>query len=116
MTPLDWRRLREEWNIPDRVSVRTVTRILNAAALGAGRPIKRRKLTQRHKQVYLDWPRERLNWNIRSWRRIYGSGESKFMLIILMAYFACGAFGRTAYEQRRIQTAAFGGGSVTVWA
>ena len=74
------RRLREEWNIPNTVSVRTVTRKLNAAGLRSRRPIKHPKLAQRHKQACLDLSRERLNCNIRSWRRIHWSDESKFML------------------------------------
>ena len=61
MLPLKTRtRLREQWDIPNRVSVR---RKDNAAGLRARWLIKRLKLTQGHKQARLDWSLERLNWN-----------------------------------------------------
>ena len=62
------------------VSVRIVIRRLNAQHLRARRPIKRPQLTARHRLARLNWSRDHLQWNIRNWRRVHWSDESRFLL------------------------------------
>lgn len=111
------RLLRENWHTQNRVSIRTVTRRLNNAGLNARRPIKRPLLTQRHRQARLEWARARQNWNIRSWRRIHWSDESRFLLRHVDGRLRVWRSKGTAFSERNVKpTTAFGGGSVTVWA
>jgi len=66
--------LRGKWPIGGRISVRTVVRRLHS------RPVKRPELTLRHRQARLQWSRLHRHWNLRCWKRIYLSDESRFLL------------------------------------
>ena len=93
-----------------------MTRRVGAAGLRVRRPIIRPELTQRHKQACLVRSGERLNWNIRSLRRIHWSDESKFTLCHIDVRLRLWRVRGTTYEQRHVvETTATGGGSVTVW-
>jgi hypothetical protein len=54
-----------------RISRRTVNRRLNSAIFRARRPIKHPLLTIRHKTAMLQWARDHMGWNIRSWKRVH---------------------------------------------
>jgi len=108
--------LRDDWNTPNRVSVRTVNRRLNSARLRARRPIKRPALTRRHRVERYQWAQRHRHWNIRSWRRIHWSDESRFLLRHVDGRMRVWRRRNMAYDQRNIVgTTAFGGGGVTVW-
>lgn len=110
------RYLRDDWNIATRVAVRTVNRRLNNARLRARRPLKRPLLTQRHRQARLEWARYHRHWNIRSWRRVHWTDESRFLLRHIDGRMRVWRQRGTAYNQNNILgTTAFGGGGVTVW-
>ena len=71
--------LRSRWIVNGRISRRTVNRRLNNARFRARRPIKRLLLPIRHKIALLQWPRDHMGWNIRSWQRVHWSDESNFL-------------------------------------
>jgi hypothetical protein len=50
-----------------------VPTILNSAWFRARRPIKRPLLTIRHKTARLQWARDHMGRNIRSWKRVHWS-------------------------------------------
>jgi transposase len=60
------------------ISRRTVNRRLNSARFRLKRPIKRSLLTICHKTVRLQWARDHMGWNIRLWKRVHWSDESRF--------------------------------------
>jgi transposase len=72
--------LRSRWIVNGRISRRTVNRLLTAQGfvLHCMRPIKRPLLTIRHKTARLQWSRDHMGWNIRSWKRVHWSDESPF--------------------------------------
>jgi hypothetical protein len=72
--------LRSRWIVSGRISRRTVNRRLNSARFRARRPITRLLLTIRHKTARLQWARDHMGWNIRSWQRVHWSDESRFLL------------------------------------
>ena len=87
--------LRSQWIVNGRISRQTVNRRLNSAWFRARRPIKRPLLTIRHKTARLRWACDHMGWNIRSWKRVHWSDESRFCRIQLMA--------TSAYGDREIQ-------------
>jgi transposase len=70
--------LRSQWIVNGRISTRTVNRRLNSARFRLKRPIKRPLLTICHKSVRLQWERDHMGWNIRSWKRVHWLDESRF--------------------------------------
>jgi hypothetical protein len=42
--------------------------------------IPKQLLTIRHKTVRLQWTRDHMRWNIRSWQRVHWSNESRVLL------------------------------------
>ena len=84
--------LQSQWIVNGRISRQTVNRRLNSARFHATcrRPIKRPLLTIRHKTAMLQWARDHMGWNIRSWKRVHWSDESGFCRIQLMATSAYG--------------------------
>ena len=87
--------LRSQWIVNGRNSKRIVNRRLNSARFRARKLIKRPLLTIRHKTARLQWARDHMEWNIRSWKRVHWSDESRFCRIQLMA--------TSAYGDREIQ-------------
>lgn len=77
---------------------------------------KKPLLTDRHRNVRLEWARQRKDWTVSDWNSIIWSDESKFNLF--------GNDGRV-FVRRRVgeellpeciqQTVKFGGGNVMVW-
>ena len=110
--------LKREWEQSSGVtsSVRTVRRRLDDVGLFGRAARKRPLLTDRHRQLRLQWAKERKNWGMDQWYKVVWSDESKFNLF--------GSDGRV-YSKRRVgkdylpecvqSTVKFGGRSVTVW-
>ena len=80
--------LRSQWIVNGCISRQTVNRRLNSARFRA--TIKRSLLTIRHKTARVQWARDHMGWNIRSWKRVHWSHESRFCRIQLMATSAYG--------------------------
>ena len=110
--------LRQQWqNLNVQASTRTDHRRLNKAGLKARRPRRRTFLTLDHLRNRIQWAADKLRWNLRTWRRIYWSDESRFLLRFTN--------GRVRVWRRRGQdpfqdnivaeTEMFGGGSIMVW-
>ncbi|KAK7098382.1 hypothetical protein V1264_002693 [Littorina saxatilis] len=108
--------LKRVW-LPNRhLSTRTVRNRLKAAGMAARRVIKRPRLTDDHKRRRLAWCLARQRWNLRTWRRIHWSDESRFLLRVTDGRLRVWRHRNTAYTPRNIrQTVPFGGGSVMVW-
>jgi transposase len=87
--------LRSQWIVNGRISRRIVNRRLNSTRFRVRKPIKRSLLTICHKTARLQWARDHMGWNIRSWKRVDWSDESRFCRIQLMA--------TSAYGDREIQ-------------
>lgn len=66
------KRVSELWPLPSRVSDSTMTRRLNCAGLKSKYPVKRPKLTPRHKRPRLEWAYDK---NTRYRRRINFSDD-----------------------------------------
>ncbi|UYV74897.1 Transposase, partial [Cordylochernes scorpioides] len=63
-----------------QVSKMTINRRLRERNLRARRPLRCPPLTPVHRQVRLQWCRERSTWNCADWERIVFSDESRFLL------------------------------------
>ncbi|UYV63904.1 hypothetical protein LAZ67_2005924 [Cordylochernes scorpioides] len=63
-----------------QVSKMTINRRLRERNLRALRPLRCLPLKPVHRQVRLQWCRERLTWNCADWGRIVFSDESRFLL------------------------------------
>ena len=73
--------LRQQWqNLNVQASTRTVHKRLNKAGLKVRRPRRRTFLTLDHRCNRVHWAAYKLPWNLRTWRRIYWSDESRFLL------------------------------------
>ncbi|KAK7096366.1 hypothetical protein V1264_005668 [Littorina saxatilis] len=84
--------------------------------MAARRVIKRPRLTDDHKRRRLAWCLARQRWNLRTWRRIHWSDESRFLLHVTDGRLRVWRHRNTSYTPRNIrQTVPFGGGSVMVW-
>ena len=97
-------------------SDQTARRRLRHAGLRARIPVKRLQLEQRHRIARLNWSFTH-RWTIQQWRNVMFTDESRFRRFH--------ADGRVRVYRRRgerflndviLETKAFGGGSVMVWA
>lgn len=99
-----------------RGSRRTVGRRLNAGRLRARRPLYTPPLTHRHKRARYLWARRHRGRNIRYWRRVHFSDESRFNLYAkdgrIRVWRSRGERYHAACVRRRH---AYQGGSVMVW-
>ena len=100
-----------------RLSTRpTVRNRLKSAGLKSRRVIKRPLLADRHRRTRLAWCLARRGWNLRTWRKIHWSDESRFLLNVTDGWMRVWRHKNTAYTPRNIQsTVPYGGGSVMVW-
>ena len=108
--------LKQHW-LPNRcLSTRTVRNRLKSAGLKSRRVIKRPLLSDRHRRSRLPWCLARRGWNLRTWRKIHWSDESRFLLHVTNDRMRVWRHKNTAYNPRNIQpTVLYGGGSVMVW-
>ena len=99
-----------------RASHRTTLRRLNGGRLRARRPLKKLPLSVRHRHVRLQWARRHAARNIRFWRRVHFSDESRFNLYDndgrLRVWRSSGERRNAACVERRH---AYGGASIMVW-
>ena len=73
--------LRQLWqNLNFQAYTRTVNRRLNKAGLKSSRPRRWTFLTLDHRRNRVQWAANILRWDLRTWRRIYWSDESRFLL------------------------------------
>ena len=107
--------LKQQWLPNRRLSTRTVRNRLKSAGLKSRRVIKRPLLADRHRQTRLLWCLTRRGWNIRTWRKIHWSDESRFLLRVTDGRMRVWIHTNTAYAPRNIHpTVPYGGGSVMV--
>ena len=62
------------------ISQRTVIRRLRAAGIRAYRPFRGMVLTAQHRRLRLRWARQVRRWQVRNWRRVLFTDESRFNL------------------------------------
>lgn len=105
-------------NIPGlrRISAQTVRNRLRQNGLRARRPYFGVVLRRQHRLARVRWCNRLRDWNLRNWRRVWFSDESRFQLQR--------RDGRTRVYRRRnerftrncvLEVDNFGGGSVMVW-
>jgi hypothetical protein len=108
--------LKQHWLPNRRMSTRTVRNRLKSAGLKSRRVIKRSLLADRHRRSRLAWCLVRRGWNLRTWRKIHWSDESRFLLHVTDGRMRVWRHKNTAYTPRNIQpTVPYSGGSVMVW-
>ena len=92
--------VKQRW-LPNRpLSTRTVRNRLRASGYRALRPIRQPMLTPGQKAARLYWCQQRRNWNIRSWRKIHWSDESRFLLNMTDCRVRVWRQRNTAYSQK----------------
>ena len=108
--------LSQHWLPNRRLSTRTVRYHLKSAELKSRRVIKCPLLAHRHRRTRLAWCLARRGWNLRTWRKIHWSDESRFLLHVTNGRMRVWRHKNTVYTPRNIQpTVPYGGGSVMVW-
>ena len=111
--------LRQQWqNLNVRASTRTVNRRLNKAGLKARRPRCRTFLTLDHRRSRVQWATNKFRWNLSTWRRIYWSDESRFLLRFKDGHVRVWRRrGQDPFQDNVVaETEMFGDGSIMVWA
>ena len=107
--------LKQQWLPNRRLSARTVRNHLKSAGLKSRRIIKRPLLENRHRRTRLEWCLAWRGLNLRTWRKIHWSDESRFLLHVTDGRTRVCRHKNTAYTPRNIQpTVPYGGGSVMV--
>ena len=110
--------LAREWGhrLHTRLSRFTVSRRFSAAGIRSRRPRKQAPLTARHKRERVLWARQHIQRNVRFWRRIRWSDESRFCLYHVHGRIRVWRRHGEEYNQDCVQPRpqAFGG-SVMVW-
>ena len=101
--------LRQHLNAGARLSTTAIRRRLKAVGLRSRRPIRRPFLSPRHIQERLEWSRRRARWNVRSWRRIHWSDESRFLVHLVDGRVRIWRYPNTRYARRNILTTVQGG-------
>jgi hypothetical protein len=108
--------LKQHWLPNRRLSTRTARNRLKSAGFKSRRVIKRPLLADQHRRTRLAWCLARRGWNLRTWREIHWSDESRFLLHVTDGQMWVWTHKNTAYIPRNIQpTDSYGGGSVMVW-
>ena len=79
--------LKQHWLPNRRLSTRTA------------RVIKRPLLADRHRRTRLAWCLARRGWNLRTWRKIHWSDESRFLLHVTDGRMRVWRHKNTAYTQ-----------------
>ena len=104
--------LKQHWLPNRRLSTRTVRNRLKSAGLKLKRDIKRPLLEDRYRRSRLSWCLARRGWNLRKWRKIHWSDESRFLLQVTDGRMRAWRHKNTAYAPRNIQSKVpYGGGS-----
>lgn len=110
--------LRDEWHrlINSRVSRPTVNSRLLSRGLRARRPAKKPLMTRDRKQRRLEWVQQHQNFQLRHWRHVLFSDESRILLHRVDGRLRVRReVGQRFQEDCVMGTIAHGGGSVHVW-
>jgi transposase len=108
--------LKQHWLPNRRLSNRTVINRLTSAGRKSRRVAKRPLLVDRHRRTRLAWCLAWRGWNLRTWRKIHWSDESRFLLHVTDDRMRVWRHKDTAYTPRNIQpTVPYGGASVIDW-
>jgi hypothetical protein len=108
--------LKQHWLPNRRLSTGTFRNRLKSGGLKSRRVIKRPLLADRHRRSRLAWCLARRGWNLRTWRKIHWSDESRFLLHVTDGRKRVWRHKNTAYAPWNIQPIVpCGGGSVMVW-
>jgi hypothetical protein len=94
---------KRQWSPIRHLSARTVRNRLKSAGLKSKRVIKRPMLSDRHQRLCLAWCLARRCLNFRTWRRIYWSDESWFVLHVTDGRMRIWRQKNMAYTSRNIQ-------------
>ena len=98
--------LKQHWLPNRRPSTRTVRNRLKSAGLKSRRVIKRPLLADRRRRSRLAWCLAQHGWNLRTWRKIHWSDESRFLLHVTDGRMRVWRHKNTAYTPRNIQPTA----------
>lgn len=100
-----------------RISTQTVRNRLHASNLRARRPAVRPILTRVHRQARQQWAAQHTNWQLRHWRSVLFTDESRFCVDFHDGRRRVWRSEGERYADCCIaQHDRFGGGSVMVWA
>jgi transposase len=94
--------LKQHWLPNRRLSTRTVNNRLKSAGLKSRRVNKRPLLAYRHRRTRLAWCLARRDWNLRTWRNINWSDESRFLFHVTDDRMRVWRHKNTAYTPRNI--------------
>ena len=96
--------LKQHWLPNRRLPRRTVRNRLKSAGLKSRRVIKRPRLADRHRRTRLAWCFiARRGWNLRTWRKIHWSDESRFLFLVTDGRMGVWRHKNAAYTPRNIQ-------------
>jgi hypothetical protein len=95
--------LKQYWLSNRRLSTRTVKNRLKSAGLKSRRVIKCPLLADRHRRTGLAWCLAQRGWNLRTWRKIHWSDESRFLLHVTDGRMRVWRHKNTAYAPMNIQ-------------
>ncbi|MBS0032906.1 MAG: transposase [Candidatus Baumannia cicadellinicola] len=100
----------------NRVSDQTVRNRLLEAGLRSKRPVRVPRLTARHKRARLQFARDHRRWQLRQWRKVMFSDESKFTIFGNDGRARVWRRGNERFINCCLATRVpFSGGSVLVW-
>ncbi len=98
-----------------RASRSTITRRLQAAGIHARRPLKKPKLTLRHRLLRLRWARLHIGWTAAQWKAVCWTDESAFRLSSSAGGFVWRRAGEVLHEDCVTPTVKWGDGHIMVW-
>ena len=108
--------LKTQWSPNINMSARTVKNHLKSVGMKSMRVIERPMLSDLPQRLRLAWCLARRDLNIRTWRSIYWSNESRFLLHVSDGRMRVCRRNNMVYTSRNIQpTVPFVGGSVMIW-
>ena len=93
--------LKQHWLPNRRLSTRTVRNRLKSVELKSRRVIKRPLLADRHRRSRLAWCLARRGLNLRTWRKINWSDESRFLLHVTDGRMMVWRHKNTAYTPKK---------------
>jgi hypothetical protein len=94
---------KQHWLPNRRLSTRTVRNRLKSVGLKSRKVIKRLLVVDRHRRSHLAWCLARRDWNLRTWRNIHWSDESRFLLHVTDVRMRVWRHKNTVYTPRNIR-------------
>jgi transposase len=108
-------RLKQEWQVSNPVSARTVRRILSNYGLMGRVAAKKPKLNRKQKMQRLKWCRSYGIWDRTMWRNVIFSDESPIPLRPTVRVYVRRPVNQRFSKRYIIKTMKYGGGSIMVW-